>query len=233
MRNILEKSRRDGWVACLKREEGAEIVEFSLLATLMALPLFLGLYLLWRTYSLFEAADRAARKSARVTRATGGGWGIHLGRLWREGGSQVAEFGLVATFVALPLFLGIFSLGRAYSVYETVDRAAREGARVAVVRTCAACGNATATVSAVENAVLNTMAAASVKTSLIVIPKSCSGSLSSKICYQRDVTLDTGGTPTELGAVVALTYPVPISIPFTGIKGTINVTPSVQMREEN
>jgi Flp pilus assembly protein TadG len=155
-------------------------------------------------------------------------------RIRDDQGAEVLEFGLVTGFILLPLLFGLFSAGRAYSEYETISRAAREGARVAVVNTCAACGNATATVSSVETAVLDTLKAASINTANISIPTGCSGNLSSKICYQRDVTLNSGDNPTELGAVVSFTYPVPLSIPFTSIKAAnIKITPSVQMREEN
>ena len=137
------------------------------------------------------------------------------------------------TFILLPLLLGIVGAGRAYNVYATITRAAREGARVAVANTCATCGNGPPAVSSVENAVVNTLKASSVDPSKIVIP-SCTGNLSSVVCYQRDVQLNAGDTPVETGVVVGFTYPVTLNIPFTPVNATtFNITTTVSMREEN
>jgi Flp pilus assembly protein TadG len=152
----------------------------------------------------------------------------------RDTGSQLAEVGLVMGFVVLPLMMGLFSLGRALNTYETMARATREGARLAVVKSCATCGNAVPAVANVENAVLNTLKAASINTANVSIPTGCSGNLSTKICYQRDITLNSSDSIQELGVVVSFTYPVTLSVPFTSLHGlTINITPHVQMREEN
>jgi len=88
------------------------------------------------------------------------------------------------------------------------------------------------TVSSVENAVLNSLTASSIDTTKVQVPSGCSGNLSSKICYQRDVTLNPGDTPTELGVVVSLNYPVTFQIPFVG-SFSPTITTQAQMREEN
>src|SRR5215470_4579634 len=59
-----------------------------------------------------------------------------------DSGAEVFELALVLP-VLLMLVLGIFWIGRAYNVYETITRAAREGARYAVLPSCATCGNTT------------------------------------------------------------------------------------------
>lgn len=155
---------------------------------------------------------------------------LRPGRWTHEGGSQVVEMAFVLP-VLLTLLIGVFWAARAYNVYETITRAAREGARVAVARSCSACGNAVPSVSNVETAVMNSLSASSLDTTKVQIP-TCSGNLSSVICYQRDIKLNTSA-PTEYGALVALQYPFQFNLPFTSLDMvTININTSVQMREE-
>ena len=146
-------------------------------------------------------------------------------------GAQIVEMAFILPLL-LTLLIGPFWAARAYNIYETITRAAREGARVAVAPTCSACGNALPTVASVENAVMNSLAASSLNTSTVQIP-TCGGNLSSKICYVRDVKLNTS-TPTEYGVLVSFTYPFQFNLPFTSTNFiTINIPTSVQMREEN
>src|SRR3970040_2050686 len=56
-------------------------------------------------------------------------------------GAQLVEAALVLTLL-LTLVIGIIWLARGYNTAQTVTRAAREGARFAVARTRATCGNA-------------------------------------------------------------------------------------------
>lgn len=134
--------------------------------------------------------------------------------------------------VLLTLLIGVFWAARAYNIYETITRAAREGARVAVAPSCATCGNAVPSVTNVETAVLNSLTASSIDTTKIQIP-TCTGNLSSTICYQRDILLNTS-TPSEFGVSVSLRYPFQFSLPFTSLNlTTVNITTAVQMREEN
>jgi len=159
----------------------------------------------------------------------------HLRRRLCRTPNQGAE--LVEMAFALPILLtlmiGIFWAARAYNIYESITRAAREGARAATVRSCAACGNAVQSVTTVENAVLDSLTASSIDTSKVQIPASCSNNQSSKICYSRDVQLNTS-TPAEFGVVVGLTYPFKFVLPFTGVSlTTVNIPTMVQMREEN
>jgi len=148
-----------------------------------------------------------------------------------EHGAELVEMAFVLPLL-LTLLIGVFWAARAYNIYETITRAAREGARVAVAPSCSACGNAVPSVTNVENAVLNSLAASSIDTTKIQIP-SCSGNLSSTICYQRDIQLNTS-TPKEFGVSVSLRYPFQFSLPFTSLNmSTVNITTAVQMREEN
>ena len=147
-------------------------------------------------------------------------------------GAEIVEMAF-ALPILLTLMIGIFWAARAYNIYESITRAAREGARAATVRSCAACGNAVQSVTTVENAVLNSLTASSIDTSKVQIPASCTNNQSSLICYSRDVQLNTS-TPQELGVVVGLTYPFKFVLPFTSVNlTTVNIPTMVQMREEN
>jgi Flp pilus assembly protein TadG len=149
-----------------------------------------------------------------------------------ERGVELVEMAFMLP-VLLSLLLGAFWAARAYNIYETITRAAREGARVAVALSCSQCGSAVPSVTNVENAVLNSLTASSIDTSKIQLPASCSGNLSSTICYQRDIALNTS-TPKELGVSVSFTYPFQFKLPFLpATLSTINIPTTVQMREEN
>ena len=147
----------------------------------------------------------------------------------RQCGAELVEMAIVLS-ILLSALVGVFWSARAYNVYETMTRAAREGARVAVAPSCSSCGNAVPSVSNVENAVLNSLAASSMDTTQITIP-SCSGNLSTKICYLRDIALNTS-SPKEYGVSVGVSYPFQFRLPFVTLS-TITITTTVQMREEN
>jgi Flp pilus assembly protein TadG len=126
-----------------------------------------------------------------------------------EHGAELVEMAFVLPLL-VTLLIGVFWAARAYNIYETITRAARD----------------------VENAVLNSLTASSINTTNVQIP-SCTGNLSSKICYLRDIQLNTSN-PKELGVSVSLTYPFQFSLPFTSLNmSTVNITTAVQMREEN
>jgi Flp pilus assembly protein TadG len=144
-------------------------------------------------------------------------------------GAELVEMALILP-ILLTLLIGVFWAARAYNIYETITRAAREGARVAVAPSCSACGGAVPGVGTVEAAVLNSLTASSMDTTKITIPAGCAGNLSSKICYSRDVVLNAG-PPSELGTVVSLTYPFNFRLPFVNVPA-INITTKVQMRQE-
>src|SRR5579864_8686634 len=59
-----------------------------------------------------------------------------------EQGAEILESAFVLP-ILLMLFLGTIWMGRGYMVYETITRAAREGARYAVLPSCSSCGNTT------------------------------------------------------------------------------------------
>jgi Flp pilus assembly protein TadG len=146
-------------------------------------------------------------------------------------GAELVEMAFVLP-ILLSLMLGIVWMGRAYNIYETMTRAAREGARVAAASSCATCGNTAAAVGNVENAVMNSLSASNIDTTKVTIP-TCGGNLSSKVCYLRNFQMNnTGDVPIELGVVVSLSYQVTFPIPFVTI-APITVTARVQMRQES
>ena len=64
-----------------------------------------------------------------------------FGRLVRDKrGNELAEFAVVIP-VLLMVLIGMYWFGRAYNIYETITRAAREGARYGATPVCALCGN--------------------------------------------------------------------------------------------
>lgn len=149
----------------------------------------------------------------------------------RSAGAELLEMAFVLP-ILMSLMLGIIWMGRAYNIYETMTRAAREGARVAAASSCATCGNTNPSVANVENAVLNSLSASNIDPTKVTIP-SCGGNLSSKVCYLRNFQMNnTGDVPLELGVVVSLSYPVTFPIPFVTI-APITVTARVQMRQES
>jgi Flp pilus assembly protein TadG len=146
-------------------------------------------------------------------------------------GAELLEMAFILPTL-LSLLIGVIWLGRAYNIYETMTRAAREGARVAVANTCASCGNANPSVTSVEDAVLNSLSASNIDPTKVTVP-SCSGNLSSKVCYLRNFQLNNSGdVPLEVGVVVSLSYQVAFPIPFVNLS-PITVTARAQMRQES
>jgi len=138
-------------------------------------------------------------------------------------GAEVLEFALVFPLF-LTLMLGIFYFGRAFSVYQTITRAAREGARNAVLTTCAQCGNTVYTSTEVQTLFVNpALAAVSLDPAKV------------QNYTQTTQWLDPGATPPQqCGVAISFGYPFQFRIPFTSLSlSTINMRTQVQMRLEN
>ena len=132
--------------------------------------------------------------------------------------------GALVVSLLLSLLIGMFWLGRGYNAYQTITRAAREGARFAVAPSCATCGNAYPS-DTEGQAVIDTALQASSLDPLEVIPN--------PIPIQRGVVLNPGSTPQETGVVITFSYPFEIFLPFTTVGlSTLTLTTQVQMREE-
>lgn len=143
-------------------------------------------------------------------------------RAFREQRGAVLLEAAAVISLLLMLLIGIFWMARAYNVSQTLTRAAREGARYAVLPTCASCGNAYPTNGQVQAVVDGALQAAALD------PAQVSG-----FSVTRGVVLNPGSTPQETGVVVSFSYPFQFVLPFTSLHLTsINLSAQVQMREE-
>jgi Flp pilus assembly protein TadG len=164
-------------------------------------------------------------------------------------GSQIAEAALVMPLTFL-IFLGIYSFGRAFNTYATINHAAREGARIAVTQTCGTCGNVAPTAPIVASTVSQTMQASSVDPSkIIAYPStpvaancpnaplgsplaSCTTSGNVTVCNNVPIT-PAGPYPQVCGVTVTFQYPYQFWLPFTSLNNQqIILTADVQMKGE-
>jgi len=143
--------------------------------------------------------------------------------LREESGAELFEAALVIPLL-LMLLLGIITFGRAYNVYQTITRAAREGARELVMTNCATCGNTYYT-------------AAAARTTFVEPALQASSLDPTKITNYATsyVFLDPNDKPKYIcGVQISFQYPYTFSLPFTTLNfSTINLTAKVQMRMEN
>jgi Flp pilus assembly protein TadG len=147
-------------------------------------------------------------------------------------GTTVVEFALVVPVLFMLLF-GIFWIGRAYNVYASITRAAREGARYGAAPTCASCGSVFPSSTQVQTVVDGALTAGSLDPTQKL-----------NFTYQTGILLNGVDNPypacpsplsptQECGVVVSFQYPVTLAIPFTSMNTTtINIPTSVQMRQE-
>jgi Flp pilus assembly protein TadG len=147
-----------------------------------------------------------------------------------ERGVEVLEAALVLP-ILLTLLLGMFWLGRAYNIYQTITRAAREGARFALAPSCATCGNSFPSDDEVKTIINNALSVASMDSTkvspaiIILPPQPRTGSQ----------VLNPSDPPSNQveGVVVSFGYPMTLYIPFTTLNATtITITTQVQMRKE-
>lgn len=161
----------------------------------------------------------------------------------RERGAEMVEFALVLGAL-MALTLAIVSFSRAYNVYQTVTRAAREGAREAVlpksaydqqglgqkayVDSISACTNPPTTTNTPDTAIFNDY----VKPALESSSLSPAGVHNYQECLGW---LDPPGTAgNQCGVTISFQYPYRLSIPFLGTGlGTVQIHTDIQMRMEN
>jgi len=153
---------------------------------------------------------------------------VRLVTNWKEeSGAELVEAAVVIP-ILLMLLLGIISFGRAWNTYQTITRAAREGAKQAVLTPCAdstycpGATNYTAT-DIWTNFVNPVLQSAHLDTTKVTNPS---------ITY---VQLDPNDTvPHICGVRLKFDYPYTFSLPFTSVNlSTINLSTTVQMRLEN
>ena len=139
-------------------------------------------------------------------------------------GSQLFEAALVLP-ILLMLLIGMVWLGRAFSVYQALGRAAREGARVALAPTCATCGDAFASDAEVKGVVDAALSAASLDTTNPDL----------QVQVSRNQLLDPSDPARYQvsGVAVTVTYPVQMNVPFTPLNATtIHISSTVSMHQE-
>lgn len=136
--------------------------------------------------------------------------------------AELLEVALVLP-VLLSLILGMISFARAYNAYQTMTRAAREGARTLVLTDCATCGNANFPSASARNIVNNVLQSANFDPS---------GVTNYSATY---VWTDQGASnPQQCGVAIGFTYPFQLVIPFTSVNLTnLDLKTSAQMRLEN
>ena len=147
-----------------------------------------------------------------------------------ERGAELFEAALVLP-ILLTLLLGMFWLGRAYNIYQTITRAAREGARFALAPSCGTCGNSFPSDDEVKTIINNALSVASMD------PTKVSPAISILPPQPRtgNLPLNPSDPPANQvqGVVVSFGYPMTLYIPFTPLNAmTITITTQVQMRRE-
>lgn len=145
-----------------------------------------------------------------------------------DSGAELVEAALVIPML-LVLLLGIVTFGRAWNVYQTITRAAREGCKEAVLTPCAIYPGCPG-----SNTVYD---AATIRTAFVEPAMKASHVDPSKIINYTTtyVYLDpTDPSPNICGIQIAFQYPYTFMLPFTGINFTsIKLSAKVQMRMEN
>jgi TadE-like protein len=160
-------------------------------------------------------------------------------RLWRESGAELFEAALVLP-IFLTLVMGCFWMSRAYNIYQTITRAAREGARFAAAPSCATCGNAFPTSAEIRAVVNGALSAVALDPAQVTNAAPCSTGPgcdcpAGQVCIQTDQPLDpTDPSANQVpGVIVSFGYPFQFVIPFTKLSVTkITISTQVQMRQE-
>jgi TadE-like protein len=154
---------------------------------------------------------------------------VRLVTKWKdESGAELVEAGFVIP-ILLMLLLGIVAFGRAYNVYQTITRAAREGAKEAVLTPCAIYPSCPGS---------NTVYTAPTIRSTFVEPVLQSANLNPALITNYTTTyvlLDPNDTPPHIcGVQISFQYPYTLELPFTSMNlSTIHIKTTVQMRMEN
>ncbi|HEV2388216.1 MAG TPA: TadE/TadG family type IV pilus assembly protein [Candidatus Acidoferrales bacterium] len=146
-----------------------------------------------------------------------------------ETGQELVEFALVIA-VLMMLMLGVVVFSRAYNIYQSITRAAREGARVAALPSSVNKGDTFLdgnTSGSTGDTVFQK----------VIAPALVAASLDPNqvVNYTETIgMLNAGDAAPQCGVRINFQYPVHINIPFTAATfSTFNVTTNVQMRRED
>jgi hypothetical protein len=151
-------------------------------------------------------------------------------RVRGECGSEMLEFALAVSLLMM-LLIGVVSFARAFEIYQSIVRAAREGARVAVLPNCASCGNSYLDPSSGVTQANSAVFSAYISPAL----QAANLNPNSILNYSETVGwLNTGDTEQQCGASISFQYPYQLDLPFTRQDlATIDIPVQVQMRREN
>ena len=149
---------------------------------------------------------------------------------WGTSGAEIAEAAVVLPLLFMLLF-GIMWFARAFNIYTTINRAARQGALAAAAYNCATCGNVRQTAPNIQNNVVNPILTAS----------HLDPGQVQNFNVQWDVILNPGSPQVELGTVVSLQYPYNFKLngisccppTLTPITTGIVMTAQAQARQED
>jgi Flp pilus assembly protein TadG len=152
-----------------------------------------------------------------------------LGLARETAGAEIAEAAVVLPLLFMLLF-GIMWFGRAFNIYTTINRAARQGALAAAANNCATCGNARQTQANIQTNVVNP-----ILTAAHLDPAQVQN-----FTVLWDQPLNPGTPPVEYGAVVSLQYPYSFKLngvsccppTLTPITTGIVMTAQAQARQE-
>jgi Flp pilus assembly protein TadG len=143
-------------------------------------------------------------------------------------GAELVEFAYVI-WILMGLLILVFWCGRAYSVYQAVERAAREGARVYLASTCATCGNAQNDPTATIDRVLS---AASLDPAQAIPPPT----------FTPNQVLVASNPPNSTqvsGVTVVVSYPLQLNMPLLSwfsanpaMVPSVTIRSTVSMRQE-
>jgi Flp pilus assembly protein TadG len=172
--------------------------------------------------------SKMKRKCLQKEISTGARTGL-LKRLWQGTRAQeLVEFAFVV-WILLGFLILVFWVGRAYSVYQAVERAAREGARVYLASSCATCGNTAATSAAAQAAADGVLTAASLDPALATVNPSTVVLVPANLPNYSEVD----------GVSVQVTYPYRVRLPLLGFLSrrrgrtpTVDITSTVVMKQE-
>ena len=140
------------------------------------------------------------------------------------------EFAFVVTML-MTLLLGIVTFARAYNIYQSITRAAREAARMAVLPDCATCGNNYIDPSTGVTEANSAIFAGAVSPAL----QAANLNPAAVLNYSETVGwLDAGDTEQQCGVTISFDYPYELNLPFTTMNlTTIDLPARVEMRREN
>lgn len=159
--------------------------------------------------------------------------------LSKSAGSEIAEAAVILPILFM-LLMSIYWFGRAFSIYSTINHAAREGTRTAASPACANCtascswpGSSLPCDAMVSDAVSQALTAAHLDPTQVQpfsptpAPQACEGVSPTGGCATasggnfticRNVVLDQHSTsPQACGVIVSFQYPYQFALPFTSL----------------